>query len=83
VIRLTDPTRIGPALAELRDLLGISRREVARQMATATGRSETSLNAQIWTWDVSRAKPDLVSLIPYLQVLGVELLLDFKQDEPQ
>jgi hypothetical protein len=80
MIHLADPAHIGPALAGFRDLLGLSRRQCARKIAEATGRTESSVNAQLWTWDVEDRTPDLKSLGPYLDALGVRLLLDF-QDE--
>jgi hypothetical protein len=84
VIRLTDPTRIGPALAEVRELQMTTRRQIARQLAEVTGRSETSLNAQLWTWDVGTRKPDLASLGTYLAALGYDLALIPREDaEPQ
>lgn len=81
-IRLTDPTLLGPALADIRRMLGISRRSAARQIAAMTRRSETSVNAQLYSWEVEpgtryHRKPDLVSLVPYLKVLGIDICLDF------
>jgi AraC-like DNA-binding protein len=46
-IRLTDPASIGPTLAGVRALLGMSRRQLARLLAEQTGRSETSPNAPL------------------------------------
>lgn len=75
MIRLTDPTRIGPALAEVRNLQLTTRRQLARTIAAATGRTETSVNAQLWTWDVGTRKPDLASLGVLLDALGYDLAL--------
>lgn len=86
MIRLSDPTRIGPALAEIRNMLGLKRRAVARQIAKATGRTETSVNAQLWTWDkgpeeaTTGRRPDLASLGPYLDALDFDLALVEKID---
>lgn len=80
MIRLTDPTRIGPALCEVRELQLMSRRQLARKLAETTGRSETSLNAQLWTWDVGTRKPDLASLGPVLDALGYDLALIPRED---
>ena len=74
-IRLTDPARIGPALAEVRALLGMPRRQLARLLAERTGRSATSLNAQLWQWDNAFHAPDLASLPNVLDVLGYDLAL--------
>lgn len=81
MIKLPDPAKVGPALWELRTLLGISRRQAARAIAKAQGRSETSVNAQLWTWDKAVRTPDLASLGPYLKVLGVSLALEFDEEE--
>ena len=85
MIRLTDPTRIGPALAEVRALLGMSRHGVAKRIAQATGRASRSVAAQIWTWDNDGSKPggcrpDLRSLGPYLDALDLDLALVDKAD---
>jgi DNA-binding XRE family transcriptional regulator len=80
MIRLTDPTRIGPALAEVRGLLGITRRQLSRDIAAKTGRTETSVNAQLWTWDVGRRHPDLASLPLVLDALGYDLALIPRED---
>lgn len=83
MIRLPDPTAIGKALADIRTMQGMSRREAARQIAAKTGRTETSVNAQIYSWESEpgtryHRQPDLASLVPYFEVLGIDLLLDFK-----
>jgi transcriptional regulator with XRE-family HTH domain len=75
MIRLTDPTRIGPALGQVRQLLGISRRSLARQLAAKTGRSETSVNSQLWGWENGIHAPDLASVPLLLDALGVYLAL--------
>lgn len=80
MIRLTDPSRIGPALAEIRELLGISRREAARRIAEVTGRSVTSVNAQMWEWDKNKRKPDLSSLGHLLDVIDFDLALAERPD---
>jgi hypothetical protein len=83
MMRLADVTRMGPALAQMRGMLGMSRREAARQIAAMTGRSETSVNAQLYSWECEpgsryHRQPDLASLVPYLLVLGLDVCLDFK-----
>lgn len=83
LIRLTDPTRIGQELAQFRQMIGMSRRQCAREIAHRTGRTETSVNAQLWTWDVGTRRPELTSLVVYLQVLGVNLMLDFEPEEEE
>lgn len=86
MMRLADVTRMGPALAQMRGMLGMSRREAARQIAAMTGRSETSVNAQLYSWECEpgsryHRQPDLASLVPYLLVLGLDVCLDFKIEE--
>lgn len=75
MIRLTDPGRIGPALAEVRGLHGMSRRQLARTIAERTGRGITSVNAQLWGWDVGEAQPTFAALVPMLEALGYDLAL--------
>lgn len=87
-MRLTDPTRIGAALADVRTMLGITRRQVARAIAEKTGRTETSVNAQLWTWEVPPGesslgrRPDLASLAPYLDVIEFDLALVPRLENP-
>jgi len=80
MIRVSDPKRLGRSLAEVRALLGMSRHGCAREIAALTGRTETSVHAQLWTWDVGRIEPSLSSLSAYLKVLGVRLVLDFEEE---
>jgi hypothetical protein len=85
MIPLHDPTRLGPALADIRQMLGISRRGAARRIAAMTGRSETSVNAQLYSWECEpgsryHRQPDLASLVPYMQVLGIFLGAHFKEE---
>lgn len=85
MIRVPDPTRLGPALADVRQILGMSRREAARRIAEKTGRSETSVNAQLYSWECEpgsryHRQPDLASLVPYLQILGIRLGIDFQEE---
>jgi transcriptional regulator with XRE-family HTH domain len=80
VIVLPDPTRIGPALAEIRELQGMSRRQLARAIAAKTGRSETSVNAQLWFWDTGRTEPNLSSIGTLLDILGYRLALDPREE---
>lgn len=81
MILVSDPAKIGPALAQVRALQGMSRRQCARLMVPLTGRTETSINAQLWTWDAGRNIPDLKSLGIYLKALGFALYLDFEKEE--
>ena len=78
MILVPDPALIGRALADVRALHQLGRRDCARLIADATGRTETSVNAQLWTWDTGGNIPDLASLPPYLDVLGVVLALEYK-----
>lgn len=73
MIALGDPSELGQALKDIRVMQGLTRREVARQIAELTGRSEMSVNSQLWTWDTGACTPEMKSLGPYLQVLGVKL----------
>jgi hypothetical protein len=80
MIRLTDPTRIGPSLGDIRVLLGIPRRALARTIANATGRDVSSVNSQLWGWDKGVHQPDLASLPVILDALGYDLALIPRED---
>lgn len=80
MIRITDPAKIGPALAQIRNLLGISRYELARQMAAITGRSHQATVNQLLEWDNGTNIPNARSLGPILDVLGYDLALVPKPD---
>ncbi len=80
MIRLTDPTRIGPALGDVRVMLGIPRRALARTIANETCRNVSSVNAQLWQWDKGHHMPDLASLPPVLLALGYDLALVPRED---
>lgn len=80
MIRLTDPTRVGQALAEVRQLQGMSRPACAREIAKLTGRGWRSINSQLWTWDTGACRPTLEAIGPYLTVLGLILAVDFEDE---
>jgi hypothetical protein len=88
MIPVPDATRLGRSLADVRQMLGMSRREAARRIAEMTGRSETSVNAQLYSWECEpgtryHRQPDLASLVPYMVVLGIRLGIDFEEDEDE
>jgi transcriptional regulator with XRE-family HTH domain len=83
MIRLTDLGKIGPALFEIREMLGISRREAARRIAELTGRTEISVNAQVWEWDRNRRRPDLKSMRYLLDVLDMDVALVPRSEDPK
>ena len=70
MIRIADPTKIGPALEELRTMLGVSRRSLARAVGNATHRDTDSVNSQIWAWERSGRSPHSGSLAAVLDELG-------------
>lgn len=70
MIRIADPTKLGPALEELRTMLGISRRALARAVAERTYRDTDSVNSQIWAWERSGRSPHAGSLAALLAELG-------------
>lgn len=82
MIRIADPTKLGPALGDLRAINGLSRRRLARIIAAATGRSETSVNSQLWGWDNAIHQPDLASIPIVLDALGYDLALIPRKDTP-
>src|SRR4051812_47857142 len=83
VIRVSDPAKIGQALGQVRGMLGIPRRRAARQIAEAVGRSETSVNSQLWGWENGQHQPDLASIVPILDVLEYDLALVERPDGPR
>jgi len=83
MIRLTDLGNIGPALYEIREMLGISRREAARRIAEITDRTVTSVNAQVWEWDRNKRRPDLYSMRHLLDVLDMDLALVPRSEDPR
>jgi len=56
-------------------MLGISRHAAARRISEMTGRSETSLYAQMLKWDHRKQEPVLSSVRHLLDVLGLDLAL--------
>lgn len=82
IIRIANPTKIGPALGDLRAINGFSRRRLARLIAAQTGRSETSVNSQLWGWDNEIHQPDLASIPIVLDALGYDLALIPREDAP-
>lgn len=75
MIRIDDPANLGPAIEDIRAVLGISRRDLARQIAERTGRAPDTVNAQLWSWERQHRVPDLRSLGPALEALGYHLAL--------
>lgn len=64
-------------------MLAIPRRQAARQIAEAVGRSETSVNSQLWGWENGQHQPDLGSIVPVLDVLEYDLALVERPDGPR
>jgi len=83
VIRVANPGEIGQALGQVRKMLGISRRQAARQIAAAVGRSETSVNSQLWGWDHGKHQPDLTSIPVLLDVIDFDLALVERPEGPR
>jgi transcriptional regulator with XRE-family HTH domain len=75
MIRITDPGKLGPALCQVRQLLGLSRYELARQISARTGRSHIGIVNQIQQWDSGTHAPVASSLGPVLDALGYDLAL--------
>lgn len=76
-----DPTQLGQCLAQVRDLLGMTRLDAAKKMAEISGRDVKSCFSQIWTWDVGQGVPKLPALAPYMQAMGVRLAIDLGGDD--
>lgn len=80
MIRVADPAKLGPALKQIRDLLGISRYALARQIAEAKGRSLQGVVNQLGEWDHGISSPNVRSLGPVLDALGYDLALIPRED---
>lgn len=80
MIRIDDATRIGPALAQIRNLLGYSRQELAVHIAETTGRNPKSIANQIAEWDRLENSPTVSKLGPLLDALGYQLALVPRKD---
>jgi transcriptional regulator with XRE-family HTH domain len=80
MIRVADPAKLGPALAQIRNLLGISRYALARQIAEAKGRSLQACINQLAEWDHGVNSPNVKSLGPVLAALGYDLALIPRED---
>lgn len=73
MIRLNDPTQIGPALGEIRKDRGMTRRELARRIER-TG-EVLSADMALWRWETGANVPSLASLSVLLDELGYDLAL--------
>jgi hypothetical protein len=82
VIRIADPSNLGTALRDIRNVLGYNRRELARTIAAATGRVESGVYRQLAEWDYSVHSPTARALGPILDALGFDLALVSKHPEP-
>jgi hypothetical protein len=75
MIRIDNPEGLGPALGQVRTMLQIGRRELARHIADATGRDARAINSQLWGWEHGDYAPNPTSLGPLLDALGYQLSL--------
>lgn len=75
MIRISDPAQLGAALDEIRQLLGITQRDLARLVADQTDRDAETVRGQLSSWAVGRNSPSAKSLAPVLAALGYDLAL--------
>lgn len=75
MIRVAEPSNLGIALRDIRILLGMNRRELARAIVAATGRNENGVYRQIQEWDAGKHSPTARALGPVLEALGYDLAL--------
>jgi len=75
MIRIADPSNLGTALRDIRNLLGYNRREIARTIAEATERHEGGVYRQIQEWDRGIHSPTARALGPVLDALDFDLAL--------
>jgi hypothetical protein len=80
MIRIADPARIGPALGEIRTMLGLGRVDLARLIAADTGRDVKSITNQLGEWDRLENCPTVRTLGPALHALGYDLALVPRED---
>jgi len=80
MIRVSDPAKLGPSIAQIRNLLGISRYALAQQIAETTGRPLQSCVNQLLEWDNGANTPNARSLGPVLDALGYDLALIPRED---
>lgn len=71
MILIPNPAKIGLAIEDIRIMLGLGRRDLARAVAKATGRNENYVNSQICSW--LHRSPNPASLAPVLVELGYDL----------
>lgn len=82
MIRVADPDNLGIALRDIRRLLGMTRRDLARAIVAATGRHEAGVYRQLQEWDSGMHSPTVRSLAPCLAALGYDLALIPRDAEP-
>ena len=75
LIRIDDATRLGPALGDIRTMLGYSRHALAHEIAAATGRDTKSISNQLIEWENAQNSPTVRKLGPLLDALGYQLAL--------
>ena len=80
MIRIANPAEIGQALANIRDMLGISRGDLAQQIAAKKGRHVRSIENQLMEWDRGANAPNAKSLGCVLEALGYDLALVPRED---
>lgn len=72
MIRITDPDQVGPALRQLRTILGISQRELCEISGQRQGRMSA--------WELGHEVPRFSSLVRMVRALGYDLVLVPRED---
>jgi transcriptional regulator with XRE-family HTH domain len=75
VIRLAVGVQLGPAIAQLRAMNGLTRQALADALTATTNRSAHAWYLSLWRWETGTHQPDLSSVAPVLAELGYELAL--------
>lgn len=75
MIRIANASKLGPALADVRNMLGLSRPDHARLIVAINGRSLKGTINQLHDWDKGINAPGGRALGPALQALGYDLAL--------
>jgi transcriptional regulator with XRE-family HTH domain len=74
MIRLNDPERIGPSIADLRLLHQLSQRKLGAQAGIT--------QARLSDWETGNAIPTLPTLVRVAHALGYDLALIPREDAP-
>jgi transcriptional regulator with XRE-family HTH domain len=70
-----DMANAGPALRDIRLMLGIGQRDLARRIGAVRGTDPTPISGQLWGWEAGKTNPTAPSLAEIFDALGFDLCL--------